>query len=84
MEEKKICCGLIGKENFFTFECMKFFMCMAISFISMAFGMYLLITDKFKTTSVSTFGVSFITNTIMFWLDSPKISSSSNRERDEV
>lgn len=68
--QKKFCCNIF---TFFSFECMKFLVCVAISFISMGFGMYLLISDKFKTVAISAFATSLITNVITFWVDSPKI-----------
>ena len=74
-KKDKICCGL----DSFTFGCIKVFMCMVLSFISVSFGMYLLIDDKFKTVAISAFATSLITNTIMFWLDSPKIKNSESK-----
>ena len=50
---------------------MKFFICVIISFASMAFGMYLLIHDEFKTVAIS----AFATNVITFWTEAPKIKS---------
>jgi hypothetical protein len=68
---KKILCGL----NLFSFQCIKFFMCVILSLAAFAFGIYLLVHDEFKTVSISAFATGLITNTIAFWLESPKLKT---------
>lgn len=76
IEQNSSCCV-----NMLSFECAKFFVCVIISFTSMAFGIYLLIHDEFKNTAVSTFAVSLITNVISFWVSPPEIKSDTSKSR---
>jgi hypothetical protein len=58
------CCSVL--------PCLKFFFASVISFSSTGLAMYLIVTDRFQNTAISSFAVGLITTNLAFWTEPPK------------
>lgn len=66
---------VVEKENCVIMPRMKFFFASIISFSTTGLAMYLIITDRFQNTAVSSFAVGLITTNLAFWTEPPKYKS---------
>lgn len=59
--------------------CMKFVICSVISLATIALGMVLLLVDRFKNLTITTFATNLITLNLTFWLEPPRITEKIQR-----